>query len=432
MQSLPTYSAKWLKDPRLLTLVDQGIGSGVNFLVGALLARELGLEAFGHFAMLWLVLQALSSLAQALLIQPLMSLGPGRKDFAAFSAALWGAAWIWWTAAALIGCLAALASPLYGWPALEAYRWVFPFWIMASGLLDQLRRQALSNGNPRRALWINATGQGLALIGLIVLFASGRLTGPSAMACLGLGPGIAVLLGSLGHPAPIWGRKVPAGLAGECWHYSRWLLGTAVLQWCSGQGYAVLTGALLGPAALGILRLAQQVMGLVHVLYQAVENYVPVSAARLYRASGPERMYRYLVHSGWRMVLGNILLLFALILGREPLYRLFFGPAHLDAAWMLAALTPAYAFIVPAMPFRFAARSLGQTSDILLAYTGAAVFTLSTAPWLLGQFGLTGAAIGLAGNQMILFLLLGWPQRKAWISSWQSYTQSSAKPIPNA
>ena len=421
-----------LKDRRLLTLMDQGIGSGVNFLLGALLARELGLEAFGHFAMLWLVLQALASIAQALLIQPMMSLGPGREDFHAFSGALWSAAGIWWLLAAALGWAFASSSPSFGWPALAAYRWVFPAWILSAGLLDQLRRQALTDSKPRRALWINGLGQGLALLGLFALLLLDQLSGPAAMACLAAGSGMAVALGSIRHPRPRWGKGIPQGLIGECWTYSRWLLGTAILQWCSGQGYAVFTGAFLGPTALGVLRLAQQVMGLVHVLYQAVENYVPVSAARLYRDLGANRMYRYLLHSGWRMVLANVLLLLGLILGRDLLYFIFFGKAQVHAAWMLAALTPAYFFIVPAMPFRFAARTLGRTRDVLMAYIGASVFTLSSAPWLLNQYGLTGAAIGLAGNQLVLFLLLGYPQRKAWFTAWQSYTQSSAKPIPNA
>src|SRR4051812_3398123 len=74
---------RWAKVPggaATLTLADQGIVSACNFALSVLLARGLGLERFGVFALGWTVVLFALSFSQALVVAPLLCLAPGQLD----------------------------------------------------------------------------------------------------------------------------------------------------------------------------------------------------------------------------------------------------------------------------------------------------------------------------------------------------------------
>ena len=65
---------------KILTLLDQAIVSGGNFVLALLLIRLLGLETYGLFAMLWLGVLFGLSLHQSFITKPLMTLAADRND----------------------------------------------------------------------------------------------------------------------------------------------------------------------------------------------------------------------------------------------------------------------------------------------------------------------------------------------------------------
>ena len=63
-----------------LTLIDQAMVSGVNFLVSVALVRILGIELFGIYSLLWLAILFIQSIQFAVIISPMMSIGPKYLD----------------------------------------------------------------------------------------------------------------------------------------------------------------------------------------------------------------------------------------------------------------------------------------------------------------------------------------------------------------
>jgi len=57
-------------------LADQALISGINFAMGILLARFMGIEEFGLFAMAWLFIEFAGIFQQAIIVMPMMSIGP--------------------------------------------------------------------------------------------------------------------------------------------------------------------------------------------------------------------------------------------------------------------------------------------------------------------------------------------------------------------
>ena len=63
-----------------LALADQAMVSGVNFLVGILLARLLGVAGYGRFVLAFSVVFFLNSIQMALILAPMMVLGAKKNQ----------------------------------------------------------------------------------------------------------------------------------------------------------------------------------------------------------------------------------------------------------------------------------------------------------------------------------------------------------------
>ena len=67
------FQISWNK---LLLIADQVMVSGSNFLLGILLVRSLGLESYGIFAVLWMVILFGLSINHAFITKPILSIVP--------------------------------------------------------------------------------------------------------------------------------------------------------------------------------------------------------------------------------------------------------------------------------------------------------------------------------------------------------------------
>src|SRR3546814_7993993 len=72
------FGTRLLLRERVLSwaLADQVMVSGSNFLMTVFLARYLGLEEFGRFALAWMAVLFAAGIHYALVAAPMMSIGP--------------------------------------------------------------------------------------------------------------------------------------------------------------------------------------------------------------------------------------------------------------------------------------------------------------------------------------------------------------------
>ena len=74
------------------------------------------------------------------------------------------------------------------------------------------------------------------------------------------------------------------------WRLSRYLIGSALLQWTSGNYFIIVAGILFGPTSVGILRAAGNIIGITNVILQGLENIIPQSASRQFMELGLQRL----------------------------------------------------------------------------------------------------------------------------------------------
>ena len=251
-----------------LAVLDQATTSGCNFLLNVLLARWMEPAAYGAFAVGFTLFLFVSGYHNALLLEPMSVLGPGRHRprlpeyllaqvrLHVLLTSLLGvlllpaAAFFWWDhrsgplAEAILGTSLALPMILFLWV---------------------VRRFFYILGSPSRALAGSVLYLLLSLGGLFTIKSLGSVNPLSALLVMGfsslLAGGAVFPLTHLSGAAR--GSETPLRMLDilrEHWIFGRWIVLAAALISASTQLQTLFCAALLGLEAAGALRAMQIVM----------------------------------------------------------------------------------------------------------------------------------------------------------------------------
>jgi O-antigen/teichoic acid export membrane protein len=195
-------------------------------------------------------------------------------------------------------------------------------------------------------------------------------------------------------------KKIKAVIL-EHWDFSKWLTATALLQWFSGNLFIIAAGAILGPRAVGATRMAQNIVGITHVLFLAMENIIPVRAAGFQRDGGTEKMFGYLWKFTLQMGMITLTLLGLISIFSKQIILSFYGSEFVEYQYLLVAFCILYVIIFIGYPLRYAIRTLERTRLIFVSFIASSIFSVLTAYPIIKTFGLTGVIIGLMLTQLI-------------------------------
>ncbi len=387
------------KQEKYYVLADQVIVSGSALVTNLLVARALGLAGYGSFAamgMVQLFLLSLSMAGGSQVYQVLLN-QLDREEQASYTNGVFYGQLILAVSVIFFAVIAFLLPLDY----LRQYGSEIIWWGIATALYllqDFLRKALITQRKGKASLQIDLLTNFLQLIVLASFWYRGALTLQLTWLIVGSTFLPSILLG-------IWwlrpGTPVPASL-----HYawslhkykSSWLLGTSIIQWSSGYYFVMAAGWWISASALGALRLAQYLFGLLNVLLQAIENYMlpRVSANRLEPKYWWQLMKKCFLYSGPLLLL---LVLFARQIG-----RLAGGPAFTAYSYVMYGLGIVYLLITAGYPIRIAIRSRQLNKEYFTGYVLAVVFSVVFAPWLLTHWQLYGVLVGLGMTQLIVLL----------------------------
>ncbi len=369
----------------------------------------MGLQAFGEFSLIWMIVLFAIGLQQACISQPLMTVGPKQKTaeegsyFASvlwlqlgFSVALFALCWS--------GCVA-VASVL-GHDELKAACLPVSVLVCSKQLHGFVR--SVFFAKERRVAVL--TNDALAYVGQLALLlyvgTTGELTLTEALWCLSIPSALATVIGFANYGSFATSGSELRRVAARHWGFSRWLVAKAVLQWFSSNYFLIAAGALLGTASLGAVKAAQTVLGLLHVFFLAMENTVPVHAARIHLQQGTSALLRYMERLAW---LGTgLTLAISLIVMAWPdvLLRLVYGDSSADLVFALRGMAILYVFVFEVAVLQLLFRTLERTKPIFVSFATTAVISLLTAYPLVEAFGLSAVVGGMIGQQVLMACFL--------------------------
>lgn len=387
---------------KLLLLADQGLVSGVNFTNGILLARFLGLDEYGMFALAWMTVLFVSSLHKAFIISPLYALLPKQTDKDAYRASLLFIQ-IGFSTLSLILVFALSEISFRFYP-----EWCRPYLsiLLACAaaifsLQDYLRRLFFSSNRPSTVLILDVLAYGLQPILILALHHFSRLNLTTAFASIITVFLASVFLGlSIIRKRRIDARMVFAVLRRH-WVFSKFLIGTALLQWVSGNLFIAVAGGILGPIAVGAIRIAQNVVGVLHVLFLAMENLVPVQASELLHSEGKRPMLAYIGSITKQAAIPTLLLLTIISIFRGEIINLLYGAEYLQFNGVLLAFCLLYVLVFIGTILRFVIVTLENNQTIFISYVVSSIFSLILAKPFVTQFGVVGVMAGLFAMQFL-------------------------------
>jgi len=383
-----------------LVLADQGLVSAVNFVSTILLARFLGIEDFGRFTLAWTVVLFANSLQHAATIQPMLSIGPKHTESEA--PAYYGAVIVQQAVVAAI----AFATVLIGTAASAL---AFPDWGIGSlavplavatlaGQTQEFFRRYLFVRGRTIAAAVNDGTRYLSQLTLLCVVASSSSGGLTVSIALWIIAAAAIL--GTAHGV-LWLEKLTWSTEGLCrtvtrhWHMAKWLLPSALMGWTTGQAFMITAGAVLGAATVGMLRAAQAVVGVLHILLIGMENFAPIHASQIFHRLGSEALHHYLKRLTWKGGTVVLLLLLLINVNGTTITQLMYGTAYPELSLFLWGFSILYIGPLLNAVLQFWALAIESTEVVFASLLVATTVTALTAYPLVAFGGVIGVFAGV-------------------------------------
>jgi len=190
------------------------------------------------------------------------------------------------------------------------------------------------------------------------------------------------------------------------WLFSKWMTLTAFFQWFSGNLVFIITGSVLGASSVGILKACQNIMACCHVLFQAMENFVPANASHIYKNKGLRDLVNYknkIVYVG-----GGLTSIFSLLVAifAGNILHLIYGEKLQDHSYVLQWFSIIYIFMFLGFPYRAALRAIENTKSIFMSQVVASLIVVSFGWGLVEFFALLGALFTFLLAYVVAFVYL--------------------------
>jgi O-antigen/teichoic acid export membrane protein len=391
----------------MLSFGDQALSSACNFLTTILLARALGLEAFGLYTGVWLALYFAMSLQLGLIVSPMMSIGA--KEEGAEAQAYYTVVFLHqagYVAAAAVAIFAVLTFAAGAAPLLAGL--ALPGSIAAAAYLTQdfLRRYLFARRRPAGILLIDTVNQALKLGMLAALWHAGMISVANALWAVAGAATVSVICGLCMSGPFRWKPDVFIEVTGRQWRSARWLVLTGSVQWGLNYSGLLVTAGLFGPKVLGALRAAQSLLAVLNVVREALDNIVPPLAGKAFAKGGLPglrqmlgRAMRFAALTGASAVIGLCLF------GPWLLHRLY-GGEILEFDWVIVWYAFAFPMALMTQALGCAFRALERTRPIFLATFVGGCFNLLAVYPAAVVFGVAGLiAVTLLSELVVLIVL---------------------------
>lgn len=392
----------------MLSLANQGVASGGNFVLNMYLARAMSLEQFGVYGLCYGACMLYIGVGNAVLLTQMTVSMSDRPDSAQAAFAgrtlcgvlLLGAALL---ALALPAALVLAALRVPYWPvvpltALAAVTMLGAEFFVSHAYLRRRERSALLVN----CLTVATLGAGIGTQALLGQAPSAA----SALLWYALGAALASAAAYAAHPLAL--RHAHATLRQEwlaAWRHGRWALGGVGVTWLQAQSATYALALVLGPAGAGLANIGRLFISPFSFLLPAI-NKVALPRLAALRGSEPQRMRRLAGRLTLTLVLLALAYTLLLLLTLDALAPLVLGQRlpqlpQMVTLWcmvLVAQLARSGGAQLMQMQFQFRALTL-------LNIPSAAV-SLGAALVLMHYFAHAGAVAGQLLGELVFAILI--------------------------
>lgn len=393
------------------SVADQVMVSGCNFLIGILLARYLGLAAFGLYAVAQMYLMYANTFQQSLVSAPMMTAVPAEPDELKRAQLIRG----FFGYSLIVLITITLVVQGLSWflgqisDGLQMGGIAIPFIVamMSYQLQDWLRRVMYVESNNKKVFASDVLAYGGQLLAVGWLGWQRALTVEMALWIMAASFCIAatfIIISQRVFPS----FQDAISVIRTYGRSSRDLLTSAQLQWLASSGVILVGAGFIGQQAAGGIRVAQNLLGPVNVIFQWMDNVIPVRAAVLLREQGLPKVTSFLLRVGLAGValIAGFTLLLALI--DEWLIVVVYGEAYRVFAVLLVLQGIYYLFGHAYRMMSYLNRATGNTVALAKASVWWAVVAIATALLTVQLFAEHGVMFALIAGEIAALLYMYW------------------------
>lgn len=396
---------------------DQSVISASNFFASVLIARFLGVQAFGWFCALLIVLRFMEAIQAALIVSPMLSIGA--KQFGDDSRSYFTSVHLLQTLFGVTSVtLFALGSWLIGDHIAEWGQYSLTLPAAAAAFANQkqeyFRRCFFAQRRPGMALLTDGCGHGLRIAALyLILGHTQEPTLSSAVWIFAGTAGLAAVLSLILQWHWKWSSSDFKKIAARHWEFGKWLVGANALQFASRNAISFVIGGILGVAALGVFRATLNVVGFTNITDGALGNVIPIGASRNYQQHGAQGLDRYLRKAVLLSVGATATIAILACVAPEFWLSVFYGNKFNEYANLVywhAACTTVTTF--SSLPLQAGLKAMEQTQPIFLGRVFRLVLNVALAYPLGAWFGLPGVMFSILFAAVMECLILIVPLRR--------------------
>ena len=399
-----------------VSVVDQGLVSGSNFVLNILLAAWLSPSEYGEFAIAQSAFLFLAGFHNSLFLEPVSVLGPAsyQDRMAPYFKLLFYLQLV-------LSLILALAATLIGFGlTFENLSLGLAFWGMSAAMLFllaflYLRRICYVRTRPDWAAKASALYAGILLLGLVLLHIQGLASPLWAFGLMGFAAAAAstALLLTLHRSkemAAVGGHidMMMKNVVRDHWRYGRWFIGTTFFYWFSGPAYVPIVAAIGGTAEAGIFRAVQNLfLPLAQVQVALTSLLLPrMSARRLVHGTGDlVRIMGYTTVGFGILALGYVA---PVVIGPDIIVELLYGTGRYEAyAWLTWYLGFAALLTALSNGCSIYLQASQRPDAIFWSRVAGALVTVTAGVFLVQALGLKGVGLALVIAALTILTVLG-------------------------
>jgi O-antigen/teichoic acid export membrane protein len=400
-----------VKLPLIISLLNQVVSSGGNFLIGVYLARTLSLADFGMYGISNGICQLYIGVGNALLLVQMMVNMPDKTeaDKDAYASRM------------LLGVLIMGAVTLVLVTSVAIITILMqPNWQRFSGIIISITLAAVSflakdffisyayiRRRESLALSVSILSVSILCTGLIIEYLAGiELTAQNVLMLYAAGDAVAAAYGYWSSPLGIarHSRKLMPDFI-EAWSHGRWALGGVTATWIQAQTYTYVLAFFLGPVGVGQANAARIFISPFNFLIPAI-NQIAIPRLADLRQTDRKKMLRIsiLLTSGLFIIaviysailLTSLDFVFNVILGRHDTSVKALIPIWCVVLIVHMSLTGGVGLLQVMRRFR----------ALMLFNIPSAIVAIVTAILLIQQVGSSGAIWGMVAGEIMLTILV--------------------------
>lgn len=394
------------------SLLDQAIVSGSNFLSALFVVRLIGIYDFGIFSTYWIFLLFVNTAFVSLIVSPMMLLIPKESDVKTYYGSLWSfvltfsfffffLSWIF----------SSLYEKFYLGSHVSFFGVLFGIYLVTHHLQEFYRRYFYSKRFYGDALVIDTLSYAVrVLILLALLIFQIKVEGLKWIFLVYIGANlIGIAYGMFKFRFSLDMAAIKGHIV-EHLDIAKWLLPSGFLKWTSVNLFTASSSFILGPTALGVIKLSQNIVAVYNLVLLGMENFLPLDSSTIFHKKGIKGLVKFLtkvtfIGLAFTAIVGLVLSGLA-----ENIIGIVYGDEFVKHSYILYWFSIFILFMFMNSILNIYLITVKQTKITFKAYLITSIFSLSAFYPLIRTYKITGVLIGVLCSYALLigltFLLI--------------------------